>query len=71
MFTSKGKSKNYYMQYYDKLVACFHNKSNFMKWRSNFRNIFDKKTESYGVREFSQSYFLLGMCQGVILPLHA
>ena len=42
-FTSKDKSKNYYMQYYDKLIACFDNKLNFMKWRSNYWKMLDKK----------------------------
>ena len=31
------------MQYYDKLIACFDNKLNFMKWRSNYSKMLDKK----------------------------
>ena len=31
------------IQYYDNLAVCFGNKWNFMKWRSDYLKMFDKK----------------------------
>lgn len=57
------------MGYYDNFAACFGNKWNFMKWRSNCLKFFTK-IEPFKVCDLPHSYIHLGVFQGLRMRLH-
>ena len=57
------------MGYYDNFAACFGNKWNFMKWRSNCLK-FLTKIEPFKVCDLPRSYIDFGVCQDLRMQLH-
>ena len=59
------------MQHNNNLAACFKNKLNFLKWRSNDLKSLDKKTKPHELFDLLNAFFHVGPCQGVHVQSHA